>query len=267
MYKEMSNINSPRSTPSNTPSIAFIPPSAPTFTPAYAPSKASTAAPTNAPTMINPNAPTSSSPSFAPAFAPTFAPRPTFAPASPTSAPASPAQAPVFNSPAFAPSRVPPTPPSVAPSFAPAFAPSRVPPTPPSVAPAFAPAPAYMPAVHTPAVTQYGPASFTPSYQGITVPPPAKQEVTPTSPSSSYKELSPAFLQATLIPNETPSTSVSTKPPTNAAGYSTNKIIQAEQVSQALYSYNSPIYKSLIGGFSKDSLVGRMSNLYSQINK
>jgi len=222
MYKEMSNINSPTSTPSNTPSMIFIPPSAPTFTPAYAPSKASTAAPTNAPTMINPNAPTSS----APAFAPT----------NPTSAP-------VFNSPAFAPSRVLPPP------------------------PAFAPAPAYMPAVHTPAVTQYGPASFTPSYQGITVPPPAKQEVTPTSPSSSYKELSPAFLQATLIPNETPSTSVSTKPPTNAAGYSTNKIIQAEQVSQALYSYNSPIYKSLIGGFSKDSLVGRMSNLYSQINK
>ena len=126
-----------------------------------------------------------------------------------------------------------------------------------------------MPAAYTPAVTQYGPASFTPSYQGISMPP-AKQEVipaSPASPSSTYKELSPAFLQATLMPNETPSTSISTKPPTNAAGYSTNMIIQAEQVSNALYTYDSPIYKSLIGGFSKDSLVGKMSNLYSQINK
>jgi hypothetical protein len=87
------------------------------------------------------------------------------------------------------------------------------------------------------------------------------------SPTSNYNLLSPSFIQSTSMSNETPSTSISTKPPTNAAGFSTNKIVQAEQVSQALYSYNSPIYKSLIGGFSKDSLVGRMSNLYSQINK
>jgi hypothetical protein len=69
------------------------------------------------------------------------------------------------------------------------------------------------------------------------------------------------------MPNEKQTTSISTKPPTNAAGYSINKIVQAEQVSQALYTYDSPIYKSLIGGYSKDSLVGKMSNLYSQINK
>ena len=115
-------------------------------------------------------------------------------------------------------------------------------------------------------MTQYGPPSFAPTYQGISMPPP-KQEVMPASPASTYNELSPAFLQATLMPNEIPNTPVSTKPPTNAAGFSTNRIVQAEQVSQALYTYDSPIYKSLIGGFSKDSLVGKMSNLYSQINK
>jgi hypothetical protein len=75
---------------------------------------------------------------------------------------------------------------------------------------------------------------------------------------SSSNNLSPAFTRSTYI---------STKPPTNAAGFSTNKIVQAEQVSHALYTYDSPIYKSLIGGFSKDSLVGKMSNLYYQINK
>jgi hypothetical protein len=124
-----------------------------------------------------------------------------------------------------------------------------------------------MSAAYTPAVTQYGPPTFTPTYQGISVPSPSTQEVIPASPSSTYNELSPAFVEATLMPNESATTSISTKPPTNAAGFSTNRIVQAGQISQALYSYDSPIYKSLVGGFSKDSLVGRMSNLYSQINK
>jgi hypothetical protein len=127
-----------------------------------------------------------------------------------------------------------------------------------------------MPAAYTPAETQYGPPTFTPTYQGISIPSPSTQEITPASPaspSSTYNELSPAFLEATLMPNESATTSISTKPPTNAAGFSTNRIVQAEQVSKALYTYDSPIYKSLIGGYSNDSLVGKMSNLYSQINK
>jgi hypothetical protein len=145
----------------------------------------------------------------------------------------------------------------LSPTATPAFAPSRFP----TEAPSISSAPSlYMPAAYSPTLTQYNPPSVAPantSYQGISVPSPSNQQVIPVSPSLN-NNLSPAFTRSTYI---------STKPPTNAAGFSTNKIVQAEQVSHALYTYDSPIYKSLIGGFSKDSLVGKMSNLYYQINK
>ena len=164
-----------------------------------------------------------------------------------------------INSPTNSPSSF--IPPSVS-----TFAPSPVS----AVTPSISSAPSlYMPAAYSPTLTQYNPPSVATAntrYQGITVPPPSNQQV---MPSSNYNLLSPSFTQSTSMSNGTPasSTYISTKPPTNAAGFSTNKIVQAEQVSHALYTYDSPIYKSLIGGFSKDSLVGKMSNLYSQINK
>ena len=215
--------------------------------------------------MSNINSPASrntpSNTPFFPPSAPTFnPPTPTFNPPAPTFNPPTP----TFNPPTFNPP---------APTFTPAYTPSRASNAAPintqSSQPQFNPTPtqnqtpAYMPAAYTPTMTQYGPPSVSSNYQGISVPPPSTQNVLPVY---SHNLLSPSFTEATLMPNQT-FTPMPTKPPTNSAGFPTNMIVQAEQVSKALYSYNSPIYKSLKGGFSNESLVAKMSDLYSQINK